>query len=441
MDETPSRIGLIELGLRVLAELIRRRAAQLLDPAAPAPEAGLAERLAPVQLIPQRHLDFPEQIALLAALAPHVRPELFDRTLAEVLPTGGDFPEMGGQRGNQFRGFLPTGDTLLFLLAGNALERRLELHRLFAEGHWFARENFLDLDAAARGEPVMSGRLVLSSEALSLLTIGSMSRPRFSLEFPAERLETAREWSDLVLNPQTLGELGDLRTWLDHRHVLLREWGMGRVLRPGYRALFHGPPGTGKTLTATLLGKITGRDLYRIDLSAVVSKFIGETEKNLEKVFSKAENKDWVLFFDEADAIFGKRTGVRDAHDRYANQEVSYLLQRVEQFSGMVILASNYKNNIDSAFLRRFQSVIHFPKPGVDERQRIWRGLIPEPIRLDPALDLAAICRRHELTGSNITNVMQHCLLQTAARGDRILSAADVQTAVEREFQKEGRTL
>ena len=131
--------------------------------------------------------------------------------------------------------------------------------------------------------------------------------------------------------------------------------------------LFHGPPGTGKTLTAGLLGKIAQKDVYRIDLSMVISKYIGETEKNLARLFDKAERKDWILFFDEADSLFGKRGQVKDAHDKYANQEVSYLLQRVEAYNGLVILASNFKNNIDEAFLRRFQSIIYFPLPAKEE--------------------------------------------------------------------------
>ena len=131
---------------------------------------------------------------------------------------------------------------------------------------------------------------------------------------------------------------------------------MRKRVKPGYRALFHGPPGTGKTLTATLLGKHTGRPVFRIDLSRVVSKYIGETEKNLSRLFDKAEHKDWILFFDEADALFGKRTEIRDAHDKYANQEVAYLLQRIESYAGLVILATNQRGNIDEAFLRRFQA-------------------------------------------------------------------------------------
>jgi SpoVK/Ycf46/Vps4 family AAA+-type ATPase len=152
--------------------------------------------------------------------------------------------------------------------------------------------------------------------------------------------------------------------------VLMNQWNMRHKLRPGCRALFFGPPGTGKTLTATVLGKATGRQVYKVDLSMVVSKYIGETEKNLAGPFDRAEHKDWILFFDEADALFGKRTQVRDAHDRYANQEVSFLLQRIETYHGLVILASNLASHVDEAFARRFGHLVHFPMPRQDLEER-----------------------------------------------------------------------
>lgn len=214
---------------------------------------------------------------------------------------------------------------------------------------------------------------------------------------------------------------------------------MGKYLKPGYRALFHGPSGTGKTLTASLLGKHTGRDVYRIDLSQVVSKFIGETEKNLARIFTKAEDRNWILFFDEADALFGKRTSVRDAHDRYANQEVSYLLQRIESFDGLVILASNLRNNIDEAFLRRFQSVIHFPKPTAAERLKMWQRMLPEQATLPDSLNLPALCKRHELTGAAIAGIIQYACLQALDRGGTELDLRDIELAIAREYEKEGR--
>jgi len=191
----------------------------------------------------------------------------------------------------------------------------------------------------------------------------SKQQPTFSAEFLARKIGTELQWSDLVLPESTLEAIEEVKRWVLHGDTLLRDWGLRHRLHPGFTCLFHGPPGTGKTLSACLLGKHCGCDVYKVDLSMIVSKYIGETEKNLARIFDAAENKHWILFFDEADALFGKRTRVDDAHDRYANQEVSFLLQRIEEFAGVVILASNFKTNIDDAFLRRFHNVVEFPMP------------------------------------------------------------------------------
>jgi SpoVK/Ycf46/Vps4 family AAA+-type ATPase len=216
---------------------------------------------------------------------------------------------------------------------------------------------------------------------------------------------------------------------------------MEERIKPGYRVLFYGPPGTGKTLAATLLGKYTGKDVYKIDLSMVVSKFIGETEKNLANLFANAENHDWILFFDEADALFGKRTNVRDAHDKYANQEVSYLLQRVETYKGLVILASNYKDNIDEAFVRRFQSIVYFPMPKKEERFRIWTNTFPSQVRFEQELDLMQIADQYELTGANIVNVVQQVCLESLAKQDPVISTRQLIRGISKEFAKEGKML
>ena len=214
---------------------------------------------------------------------------------------------------------------------------------------------------------------------------------------------------------------------------------MNKRLKAGYRALFYGPPGTGKTLTASLLGKRTKRDVYRIDLSTVVSKYIGETEKNLASLFDKAQHKDWILFFDEADSLFGKRTNVRDAHDKYANQEVSYLLQRIEDHAGLVILASNFRNNIDEAFTRRFQSIIYFPMPQAAERLDLWKNAFPEQVQLDNTVDLKQLADAYEVSGATIMNVVQFCCLQALAQKTQEISFDQIKKGIQRELVKEGK--
>jgi hypothetical protein len=412
---------------------------QSLSPMPTPPNDWLTTESPLTQFMHLHQLDVVEQLTLLMAIAPHLQPDFFDRLITAQLPQAGDYPQIGGWRGKSHRGFLPTGETVLFILGGSPLTDRLNLQYLFSEDHLFAREHVLYLDPPDEGEPRMSGKLVLAQDYVDLFTLGHFSRPYFSMRFPAERITTEMEWQDLVLNPQTLEQIHDLQSWITHGPTILYDWGMKKKLKLGYRVLFHGPPGTGKTLTASLLGKYTNKDAYKIDLSMVVSKFIGETEKNLANLFARAERKDWILFFDEADALFSKRTNVRDAHDKYANQEVSYLLQRVENYDGLVILSSNFKSNIDEAFIRRFQAIIHFPMPNSKERLQLWQTAFPKQVKLAETVDLVTLSTTFELTGADIMNVVQHCCLQSLQQGDKVIHQADLLNAIKREFSKAGK--
>jgi SpoVK/Ycf46/Vps4 family AAA+-type ATPase len=189
-----------------------------------------------------------------------------------------------------------------------------------------------------------------------------------------------------------------------------------------------------------LVGQAAQADVYRIDWSMIVSKYIGETEKNLANVFDQAAHRQWILFFDEADALFGKRTATTNSNDRYANQEVSYLLQRVEDFPGNVILATNLKGNIDEAFARRFQSLVHFPMPDAEQRARLWQGMLRAPARMAPDVDLARLAEAHELSGGAIANVARHAAITALSAGRDAITAADLQQGVVKELRKEGRT-
>ena len=213
---------------------------------------------------------------------------------------------------------------VLYILSGDDIDKRAAFReKHLSAQHWLFREKILYLEPSPSGEPALSGKLILAEEYVELFLTGNMGKPKFGIDFPAKCIHTQQEWSDLVLHPHTQKQVQNLRDWLEYGNQILKDWGLEKKFKPGYRVLFYGPSGTGKTLTASLLGKSTNRDIYRVDLSMVVSKYIGETEKNLSMLFDKAENKDWILFFDEADALFGKRTGVSNAHDRYANQEIS----------------------------------------------------------------------------------------------------------------------
>lgn len=389
----------------------------------------------------ENNLSDPEMITVLLALAPHLLPDFFNSVVFSFFPNGGDFPEFGGAKGKNHRGILPTGETVLYVLAGNDPDLRAEFIHFFAEDHLFARKNLLYLEDVPAGEPQMSGRLVMEQDFIELFTTGKTSRPRLSSDFPAQFIETGLEWKDLILNEKTTSQIVEIETWLNHNETLMNAWNMKSRIKPGFRVLFSGPPGTGKTLTATLLGKYTGRDVFRIDLSLVVSKYIGETEKNLSRLFDRAKNKNWILFFDEADAIFGKRTSVRDAHDKYANQEVSYLLQRIESHPGLVILASNMKSNIDSAFTRRFNAIVEFEIPTAAERLAIWKNNLPKNVRLSEEINLEEIARKYEVNGANIVNIIHFACLKTLEKNSETISLSDLLNGIQKEYVKEGKMI
>lgn len=391
--------------------------------------------------IKQHGMSSDELVIVLLGLLPHLQSNFFENIILEHFPTGGDFPEMGGVKGMNHRGMLPTGETAQFLLAGNDIANRIRVATYFSPDHFFHKRNILTLESVKEGEPRMSGRIILSQEVVERLTIGKTSAPVFSPDFPAKLIETKMTWDDLILRPATQTQIDDIRIWLKHHLTLAADPVVSRKIKPGYRVLFYGPAGTGKTLTASLLGNQFAKEVYRIDLSQVVSKFIGETEKNLEKVFSKAENKEWILFFDEADALFGKRSGISNAHDKYANQEVSYLLQRVEDYPGLIILASNFKNNIDQAFLRRFNAIVHFPMPDASERLCLWKKNLPSSIPVHENVNLRIYANKYEFSGSSITNVIQYACLRALSRNEISILDDDILTGIRRELLKEDKAI
>jgi len=382
-------------------------------------------------------LSFDERLALALVLAAHVRPHLLDVFFTKNRTFDRRFTEFGGVH-REAGHFHPTGATLAFVLGGTDLAVRFRLERLFDPTHVFATDDILRLDPEpGKAQGLLDAPLCISDRALSLFTTGAPRRPRFGVDFPAQHITTSLDWDDIVLHPSTREQVMEIKTWIEHGDKLLGDWGMAPKIRPGFRSLFFGPPGTGKTMTACLIGRATGHDVYRVDLSTVVSKYIGETEKNLAKVFDQAQRRGFILFFDEADALFGKRSETSDAHDRYANQEVAFLLQRLETFDGVAILASNMRENLDEAFTRRFEAMIYFPVPRPEERLKIWQAGFSKKATLDAGLDLSQIAREHTLSGGAIMNVIRHASMQALARGETRIGASDVLQGIRREYVKE----
>ena len=258
----------------------------------------------------------------------------------------------------------------------------------------------------------------------------------------ARKIVPRYKWDEIVLPPDCIAQLREICNHMKYRDRVYGDWGFGRklALGKGLTALFAGPSGTGKTMAADVIAGELGLELYKIDLSSVISKYIGETEKNLSRIFDEAETSNAILFFDEADALFGKRSEVKDSHDRYANIEVGYLLQRMEEYEGIAILATNLRKNMDDAFVRRLHFTIEMPFPDEADRHRIWQGIWPNDTPCDGDLDLATLARRFEMTGGNIRNVALAAAFLAADEGE-VVRMRHVMRATQREYQKSGKLL
>jgi SpoVK/Ycf46/Vps4 family AAA+-type ATPase len=267
----------------------------------------------------------------------------------------------------------------------------------------------------------------------------AQSNPK--LETLAKKLSPMNTWNDLVLPEDRMAQLRELASHVKHKQLVMEEWGFAKksARGTGLTTLFAGASGTGKTFAAEILGKELGLDLYKIDLSGVVSKYIGETEKNLNKIFTEAQDSNAILFFDEADALFGKRSEVKDAHDRYANIEVAYLLQKMEEHDGIVILATNLKKNMDDAFIRRMRFIIEFPFPDEKNREKLWQAVFPHEAKLSPQIDFRFLAKKLNITGGNIRNIALNAGFFAAELKSSEITMEAIKRAVRREFQKMGK--
>lgn len=284
--------------------------------------------------------------------------------------------------------------------------------------------------AASRAQAPQRQDLFAAARAHASLHLGHL----------AQHVTPRAMWDDLILPKDPITQLRELCARLRYQHVVNDDWGFESRAAKGISALFAGDSGTGKTFAAEVIANELGLSMYKIDLSAVVSKYIGETEKNLSVIFSAAQSGNAILFFDEADAIFGKRSEVKDARDRYANLEIAYLLQEIEGYEGVVILATNFRQNLDDAFTRRLTYLIDFPFPDVEHRQRLWQAHFPSQAPLEADLDLHEIAQRYKLAGGNIRNAAQTAAYLAASEG-RAIGMGHLRHAIRREHQKMGRLL
>lgn len=336
------------------------------------------------------------------------------RGLGATLPTIGVPPLSYAQRLDCWRKHLPDA-TLAPALPELARRFRYEQAAIARVG----------AELATLGRPPRPAELFAAARAdLDLGTLAQAVAPRFAR-------------SELMLPPAQAVQIDEIVAAMNNLTRVHYEWGTARAWNEGgLAALFAGPPGTGKTMAAEAIAAELGLPLYRIDLSQVVNKYIGETEKNLRRLFDAADSADLILFFDEADALFGKRTEVKDAHDRYANLEISYLLERMERFKGLAILATNRRKDLDEAFLRRLRFVVEFPLPGPAERLRIWHSVIPAGVDASE-VDFEFLAQRFALAGGHIRGIVFHACLQSAAEGaPRRLGMPALVRALQREYDK-----
>ncbi len=289
---------------------------------------------------------------------------------------------------------------------------------------------------SALGKAVIENRELTISDLYEGARVSSMHH----LSDLAKKIETRYTLKDLILPEKQTTEIEQLIAMARNRSLVLEDWGVGKKLVSGrgISALFTGVPGTGKTLTAQVIAGELGLDIYRVDLSTIVSKYIGETEKNLERIFTEAQNSNVILFFDEADSLFGRRSEVGSSHDRYANIEVGYLLQRIEIYDGIVLMATNLGANLDEAFARRINFIIDFPFPDEETRLRLWKLLLPDNIDKDSDIYLEPFAYTYKIAGGNIRNAVVWAIYE-AARNKRPLGIDDLLHGVEREYQKMGK--
>ena len=297
---------------------------------------------------------------------------------------------------------------------------------------------------AAAAEKAGQMRLWEGAERVSSDMLHQACRDQLSSRIGklAARVNAAYEWDDLILPDDQKQKLMEACNQVEYRRRIYEEWGFGRKMAygRGVSMLFSGPPGTGKTMAAQVIARKLQLELYKVDLSGIMSKYIGETEKQLGEVFDEVRKSQSILFFDEADAMFGRRSEIRDSHDRYANVQTSYLLQKIEEYDGIVILASNLIQNFDEAFKRRIKFVVEFTLPDQQRREQIWRSVMPPELPLDADVDLEFLARSYELSGSSIKNIAVAAAFMAAADGEPV-NMAHLLLSVQAEQRKAGKSM
>jgi ATP-dependent 26S proteasome regulatory subunit len=374
-------------------------------------------------LIEKFNLGLAERLVLTLCIVSNIKPELLDQFLIVNPNTEKRYKEYGGIINRNSLRFQPTLRTAIFLLSGNDTEQFLNYQTILRSGNVLFREQIVNLHSTDDNQDYLPDCIIqLDSAYVDYLFSGETPRLDSGNDFPAKLLETDKTFKDLVLKKGAFDQLKPAINYVKVQQELYSNSSIQSKIKKGFVLLLHGPPGTGKTLTASILGNELNTPAYQIDSSQVVSKYIGETEKNLERVFNRLEGKNCILFFDEADSLFGKRTEISDSKDRYANQGVSYLLQRIESFDGLVILATNYEKNFDDAFKRRILSKVHIGRPSAEERELLWERALPEGYKFSSENLLNALAKHFDFTGANISVVIKMSVERSFSENSKEIS-------------------
>ena len=363
--------------------------------------------------------------------------KLYEQNLHHLISIQEKFPQIGGVVRRLNNEFVPTLQTAAFLFNGNNIENYADSYQRISNSR-LIREGIIELIETDQKSDLKNLIIRLNNQYLEFITHGIKPELGLTPDFPAQLLKTTKTFDDLILKETTRQQLEDILLFARHRKALFESDESIPKFTNGFIGLFWGPPGTGKSLTASVIGNELGIEVYRVDLSRVVSKYIGETEKNLEKIFQRFDGKNCILFFDEADALFGKRSTVNEAKDRYANQEISYLLQRVETFGGLVILASKLKENMDDAFKRRVLSFVFFSRPDAIERHKLWQIHLPEQFQFASEEALSHLAEKYELTGSHIANILKLSCLRALGNQTKTLTLEIIEPYVAEIYKREG---
>lgn len=405
----------------------------------PAPPLG-DNNSAYAQLVNDLELTSSERLLLICSVLPHIAPhEITKRMRDDQNHLKLKFREFGGFIDTNFNHYIITQQTLLYLLAGNDVINKVYYQLAITHKSKLIKEGIVQFETA-RVDYGMENQLhkvpVLTKEHLFFIQSGQEPRPDYGSAFPARLVTTSMKWEHLILDDNTNTQIQDIMLWVEQGNDLIHANSMFNVSFP---CLFYGASGTGKSLTAKLIGKKYNKHVFRIDLSMIVSKYIGETEKNLAYLFDRAKGKDWILFFDEADALFSKRTSVNSAQDKWANLEVNYLLQRMEEHRGLTILATNLKDNIDSAMTRRFQAMVYFPYPKAPQRKELWESLLPAPFTYETCISMEKLAEL-KFTGANISNILKYSCLHALDNETKEIQTKWLEEGIRKEFIKENRT-